>query len=331
MLRKRTPYALAAALLVALAVRAAEPEKYLPDDSTLVVHVNVKQALESPLGKAHLVPVIQKQLKQNASFAQGFAALGLDPLKDFDSLTLASSGVSSSNPDKEASKLTAVVRGAFDPDKVHAAADALIKEKPKELSVTLEGGVRVYQSTTDEHTAYFALLDKTTLIAAGSKANVVAAVKGDARAPKFGKEMAALVAKADGKQTVWFVGQTPDELKKLLAKQPQTMEIADKVYSFSGGVTVAKGVAFGLDIHTADAKTAEDVSQYIDAAKSLVLFATQSDKNLSKEVGPELLKALSEVVDAVQVGATKETATVRLKVSEDAVNRLVKAGQAKKP
>ena len=37
-------------------------------------------------------------LKQNAQLSQTLTALGLDPLKDFDSLTVASSGVASTDP-----------------------------------------------------------------------------------------------------------------------------------------------------------------------------------------------------------------------------------------
>src|SRR5437667_327832 len=118
----RTLSALSLVVLLAVSVRAAEPDRYLPDDTAMVVTVNIKQALDSPLGKTHIVPIVQGRLGRRAEVAEGLTALGLDPLKDFDSLTLATSGVASTDPQKEASKLTLIAHGSFDLTKLHATA-----------------------------------------------------------------------------------------------------------------------------------------------------------------------------------------------------------------
>ena len=164
----RVPILSAVALALTLTgpVRAAEPDKFLPDDTTLVVHVNIRQSLDSPLGKKHVTPLVQQQLKKNAELTQSLTALGFDPLRDFESLTVATSGIDSTEADKELAKLTVVAHGTFDLAKVHAAADALIKQDPSKHSVSGQGDSRIYESKGETQTVYFAFVDKTTLVAA---------------------------------------------------------------------------------------------------------------------------------------------------------------------
>src|SRR5262249_36270471 len=70
-----------AALHVAPA-RAAEISKFLPNDTEVVLNVNVKQVLDSPLFKKHLLQQVKTFLKNNADAEKMLDALGFDPLKD---------------------------------------------------------------------------------------------------------------------------------------------------------------------------------------------------------------------------------------------------------
>src|SRR5262245_42213299 len=162
MIHVRSLCVVAVALVLSGPVRAAEPDKSLPDDTTLIVHVNIRQSLDSPLGKKHVVPLVQQQLQQSAELTQSLTALGFDPMKDFDSLTVATSGIDSTEADKELAKLTVTAHGTFDLAKVHAAADALIKQDPKKHSVSGQGDARIYESKGETQTVYFAFVDKTT-------------------------------------------------------------------------------------------------------------------------------------------------------------------------
>jgi hypothetical protein len=314
--------------LLAGPLRAAEADKYLPGDTAVVVSVNVKQALGSPLGKKHLVPVIQQQLKQSAQLTQALNALGFDPLKDFDSLTVATSGVASTDAQKEASKVTVIAHGSFDLDKLHAAADAQIKDNPKQLAVSTEAGTRVYENKTENQTGYFAFIDRTTLVAAGSKSNVVNAIKNGGKGAKLTKEMSAVLNKADGKQSVWFAAVAPEEVRKGLGNLPQTMEIADKIQSFSGGVTVDKDLRLIIAIHTADANAAGTVSQLLDTGRNAIRFAVTRDQNLIQQLGEETVKSLGALLEGIKIDASKDSAVADVKVTEDAILKLIKAAQS---
>jgi len=323
MIRVRTLTAVAVAVaLLASSVRAAEPEKFLPDDTTMVVTFNIKQTLESGLGKKYLLPAVKQAMEGNAQANQVFTALGFDPLKDFESLTIASSGVSSTDPMKEVSKVVAVAHGSFDLKKIGDTGDMLVKQD--KLKSSMEGSTRVYESTGSDQKGYFAFIDKNTLVLSGNKSNVSAAIKGGGKGPKLSKDMTALLEKVEGKQSMWFAAILPDELKKLMASRAETMAYADKLKSFSGGVTFDKDFALNLAVHTSEAKTADEIAKALDGIKVFGKVALGANEDVKKQLGEKGLKALGDLIDSIMIKANKETATISIKVSEDTITELMK-------
>src|SRR6187401_1845367 len=102
--------------------------------------------------------------------------------------------------------------------------------------MTKEGSFNIFEIKNNETTGYLTFLDKTTAVASANKASVVAAIKAGGKAPKLGKDMATLLGKVDGKQSAWMASIAPPAVKQALKDQPQTMDIADKINAFSGGV-----------------------------------------------------------------------------------------------
>src|SRR4051794_6457376 len=79
----------AAALAVALAVcaapaRAADLDPYVPGDTTALLVINARQALDSPVVKKYALDKVQAALKQSAEAQRLLTAAGVDPLKDVD-------------------------------------------------------------------------------------------------------------------------------------------------------------------------------------------------------------------------------------------------------
>src|SRR5438132_11160972 len=85
---------LATALVVALAVpvRAADVDRYLPSDTEAVQTFNLRRLLDSSLVKKHGLDKLQELLKDNEDVQKVLSDLGLDPLKDVDSIISANSG-----------------------------------------------------------------------------------------------------------------------------------------------------------------------------------------------------------------------------------------------
>src|SRR5262249_27296941 len=109
--------ALAAAALLAGPAAAADVNRYLPDDTEVVVFVNVRQLLDSPLVKKHALEQVRAALKDNAGGQKFFGAVGLDPLRDISSVTLAAPGSDVQN------RALFIVSGNFNVERIHAAAD----------------------------------------------------------------------------------------------------------------------------------------------------------------------------------------------------------------
>src|SRR5262249_53352196 len=106
--------------------------------------------------------------------------------------------------------------------------------------------------------------------------------------------------------------------KKALAGNPNTEEIADKINAFTAEVGVDKDVQAGLRVHTADAKTADSVSEALDGFKTFAKLAAQNNK----EAG----KLLSEVVEGIKITTDKGVVNRDVKVTDEMIERGLKKG-----
>src|SRR5262249_46222626 len=109
--------------------QAAEVDRFLPGDTEIIVHVNLRQALGSDLVKKYALEQIKTPLKQSAELQAVLTAAGVDPIKDITSLTLAAPG--KINADSG----LVIVRGNFDADKFHKAAADFADKNPESLRI----------------------------------------------------------------------------------------------------------------------------------------------------------------------------------------------------
>ena len=96
---------------------AAEIDKYLPDDTQIVLHANIRQILESDLGKKYLMPQLEAAIQGNPEAQQILSAVGFDSLKGITSFTVASPGDSEK-------KWLILVHAPVDLNKVRSAVEA---------------------------------------------------------------------------------------------------------------------------------------------------------------------------------------------------------------
>src|SRR5436309_1122054 len=118
-------------VLASTSVAAAELDPYLPDDTVLVVSVNIHQILDAALVKKYLMPEAEKNLNRNGDTKKILELLGLNPFKDLSSVTFASPG---SADNKKVPGLI-IVRGHFDSAKIQSAADQFASSNPTKLLV----------------------------------------------------------------------------------------------------------------------------------------------------------------------------------------------------
>src|SRR5262249_30808666 len=158
-------------VLVALALaglappaRAGELDQYLPADSILVLKINVRQLLDSRLAKDYWAPGLRRQYEKDCGEMQAFFKdIGFDPFQDLDRLILTGPG------DDAPRKGLAILGGRFDPAKIRAKAEDLIKSQADAVKVLQApdgkgGDFRIYQAYPGSPGSMFiALPDATTL------------------------------------------------------------------------------------------------------------------------------------------------------------------------
>src|SRR5438105_7424663 len=116
---RRFPVMLIAGAMLALAlpVRAAEVDKYLPEDTEIVVVVNAKQLLDSPVVKRHFLKQIREVINSNDQITEILDDLEFDPFSDLTSITVALTMIGSD------AKGLIIAHGAFDKDNFEDKAE----------------------------------------------------------------------------------------------------------------------------------------------------------------------------------------------------------------
>src|SRR5262249_6096895 len=313
--------ALAAVLGVALAAapaRAAEVDKYLPDDTQEVVMVNVKQLLDSGLFKKYGLEPAQQALKDNGDIADILKDLGFDPFKDLDRVVVGSAG----GDDPE--KVLVIAHGHFDLDKFKAKGEDAAKTHPHHLKIhkpdkgPLIYEVKLPQSDTP---AFVALADKNTMLVSPGKDYVIDALKKiDAPKPTVkNKEIQTLIERMDGKQTVSMavLGNAltkGGDLNNFIPKE--TLESIDAV---GGGLTVGDDVKLEVVVTAKSADAAKDIREGVNdklkqAEAALALLATQQ-----KELEPVL-----EIVKSMKTTAKDKTVSLKGEVSAELIEKIIK-------
>lgn len=215
-------------LFACSAAVAGEIDRGLPANTTAVMSINLKQLLHAPVVKQHGLAHLKHALKDTNAIHEALTALGFDPLRDLDRLTIAMTG--------EKDDYVLLVRGRFDTARFHLAAKHLVKEHGDRLTQHKADDLRYYSVVkSGEHGSVvfgagasskgamlnvntkgnlldavggfcLTLADKNTLIVASSEKLLKASCDriegkdGDA----LNKPMRRLLADLDSKQTVVF-------------------------------------------------------------------------------------------------------------------------------
>ncbi|HVS37644.1 MAG TPA: hypothetical protein VMS17_18930 [Gemmataceae bacterium] len=240
-----------------------EKYKYIPADADMVVSISIRRLVDSD--------VFQKYGKPGA--VQGFqdpqvrlllAALGLDPLRDVDSLVLSSSGDVADNP-----RVLLAVRGTFDVAKIHAAADLFAKANPAALKIDQTNGLTIYEGVKAGRTVY-ANLDASVMLASTDRDYLIQAVQNPSPGPSPAMKNALAKTPTDGEIAVSVV--VTDAMKKRLSQSTwQGSKLAPKLEMITASVHVTKEVTTTVGICTTDAAAAADVKGMLDEHKSWLL------------------------------------------------------------
>src|SRR5215472_6282968 len=133
-------------LLAAVSGRAADLDPYLPEDSEVVINVNVRQIVDSTLFKNNALEAAQEALRGNDQIQDILKDLGFDPFKDFDRLIVAAP-IGAEND-----RGLLIAHGRFDAAKFKAKGEEAAKDNPDNLKITkiLGGKHTLYEVNTPD-------------------------------------------------------------------------------------------------------------------------------------------------------------------------------------
>jgi hypothetical protein len=313
--RLRMELIAAALFALALPLCAAEVEKYLPEDTEVILVVNAKQLLDSPLVKKHFLEHIRGHLKSNDEVTKILESLGFDPLKDVTRITVALSMVGS-----EAKGLI-IAHGRFDKAKFEAKAEEVAKDKSDSLKIHKDGEHKFYEVKVDggEKPLFIGVLDSMTIVASPEKQHVLDAFsKGEAKkAPK--KELQELIEKADANQSLWFAATANAFLKGDFSSDDKAKKNLEKMHNITAGVVVDKGIKVAFAIATkspANAKElAEELKEGLSQAKGLLALVAEQNKGLAP---------LVDTVGSLRVNTDGSAITLNSEISEDLLEKILK-------
>jgi hypothetical protein len=176
MIRSRTAWLGGLLLLAFTAVpgRAADIDKFVPEDSEVIATFNVRQLLDSAVVKKIGLDRAKDALKNIEEATDVLKALDFDPFKDLDQVITASPGGNAED------KGLIIAHGKFDVAKFKAKAEEVAKTNGDVLKIHKSGANQIYEvkiQAEQDVTLFVAIASKDTILASPGKDYVVDALK----------------------------------------------------------------------------------------------------------------------------------------------------------
>jgi hypothetical protein len=340
-LRPRAGWLLAALVGTALAApsRAADLDKYVPEDATLYVRVNVRQLLVAPVVRTSVPLAFAKygdEIVQLAAFAKQFnanapdikdedlkkqlqqlkdpkvVAAGLDAAKD-----LVSDVILTGDADGEDEDVFVLIQSQHVNAKaLEQGADVLEKLAGAALPFKLKrekiGKATVYvveMPAPQEQTVYLTVLEDGILAVSTDKETLekaLAVARGKAK-PKIDEDLAKLITKRSPKDFVFVAGVKGDEddQQKFIGKLTLDKDVSGQLVTTFTSADKAKEFA---------KETNDHLSGFADMAKG---FAGEH-KDL-KPILDQLIKTKAKASDKV--------VTVSVKLTGETIEKFLKEGR----
>jgi hypothetical protein len=290
-----------------VSVRAADGVDLLPADTQAVLTVNVKQLLSYPAIKNE-IPKIRQGIRDQPAAEFLISAFGVDPLTDIEQVIVGATDV---NDDDD---VLILLRGRFDPTKIHAAAKKTAKERKDYFKIVPAGSTAYFEAwlPEQEHPLYLAVFDTRTAVASLKKKKVTDALEVHAgkKKPAINKDLASLLKKPNPSHvcSVAMLG------KAFANSGPY----GDKVEHATGGISVTTQFNLDFAITTKDAASAiaiaDEMRKGIDAGvKLMAAFAENPDEK----------SAVSQILERLKVNSQGNSVTIHAGINMETFQKLI--------
>jgi hypothetical protein len=309
---RRLPIAFA--LLTTPLVARADAIAYLPADTDAVLTLHARQVAESELGKKVGSDLLKAALRASKPAATAVEATGLDPLKDFELITV---GMDLDKTDPP--KPFALFEGKFDTRKVESSVSAYMKEHPDRATAITVGGKPAYKvpGAKPDEVMYAAIIDDTKMVVAPTEKDLIGAFEAAAgtRRPVISREMAGLLARTKSTAPIfvqaWVKGKFNEaKLPEKLQARVQSIEWA------TAAIGVTKDVTVTVTLSAPDETTAQQLSDLLGSTIGLVRLQIVA----AAEDQPEL-KPVADLLRATKVAPSGKTVVATGSVKGEAIEK----------
>ena len=288
---------------------------YLPADTDAVLTVQARRVADSELGKKVGADLLKEALRAIKPAAVAVEATGLDPLKDFDVITV---GMDLDKTDPP--RPFALFEGKFDTKKMEESVAAYMKEHPDKVSAVTVGGKSAYKvpGGKPEQAMFAAIINDSKLVVAPSEKDLTGAFAAAAgtRKPEISKELAGLLARSKSDAPIfvraWVKGKF-DDLKLPNDKLQTRVRSIDWT---TAAVNVTKDVTVTVTLSAPDEATAQQLSDVVGGVLGLVrlqILAAAEDQ-------PEL-KPVADLLRSTKTGPSGKTVVISGSVKGEAIER----------
>ena len=319
---RRLPFA-ACLLALAVPIQAADPIPFLPAETDAVLTIDARKVAGSELGKKVGTDLIRELVEAYKPAAAALRATGLDPMKDFDVITVGMD-LDQTNPPRP----FALFEGKFDSKKVETTVATYMKDH-KELTAVTVGGKSAYKFTGNRpaDTMFAAVLDDTKLVVAPSETDLAGAFEAAAgtRKPVISKELAWVLG-ARTPAPIFLRAWVKGKFDHINLSNDKLQAAVRGVDWATLSVAVTKDVAMTGILNTADEASAQKLSDLLGAAVGLVRLQVLA----AAEDQPEM-RPISDLLKATRVAPNGKTVVIQGMVKGEAIERALRPPPAKAP
>lgn len=335
--------------LATAAYGAPLERKYLLDDTSLVVSVNVKQTVGSPAYKKHYQEQVEQLVKADVA-QMVLKDLGFDPLKDVDRITLVM-GLScfKDEPQMENGQVVGfnseagpffIVNGRFDAAKL----DAKVKQLVQGVKVHEVAGGKIYEAGGDVKlfgaAMFAAVVDPNTIVIARFKEQVATALEkaADKKQTKLiDKGMVSLLEKLDADQAIaiaatgQMVGHTRASVSNIngqsvAAIEHVTLKQQSGIDAVLGHLKVGDDVKGEITLTLPSVEKAKEMASTIELSTQQMIGEIKRQIEKPNPVVPAKMLAPSlKFLNAVKVNAKDAQVALTGEATAEAAGELLKS------
>jgi hypothetical protein len=306
---------LALLLAVPVSANAADPAPFLPAETDAVLTIQARRVAESELGRKLGADLLKEALRASKPAAEAVRATGLDPLKDFDLITV---GV---DLDQSGSnKPFALFEGKFDAKKVEASIAAYMKDHPDKMHAATIAGKGAYKlpGGKPEATMYAALIDDTRLVVAATEKDLTGAFAAAAggRKPVISREMAGLLSATRSPAPIFVRAWVKGRFDDVKLPNEQLRARLQGVDWMTAAVGVNKDVALTVTINTPDEAAARQLSDLLGGVVALVTLQMRAAAEDQPELWP-----VADLLRSTRVGPSGKHVVAAGSVKGEAIEK----------